>query len=145
MIGGLFIVGIRTCSLGRVWGSRQRKLANPAIRKGWLNDKKIFALIRPLSIAGFQVFVTDFFLFFPWLYFAICSKNLLVQLSVIFVDILLCPYWIRSWHLLRGEIKQEKDWFIVHLGIVVSQLFINDVLNCVFLVSISMWIGDCVE
>ena len=31
-----------------------------------------------------------------------------MQLSVIFVLIFLCSYWIVSWHLLRGEIKQKK-------------------------------------
>ena len=33
--------------------------------------------------------------FLQRLYIAICRKNLLVQLSVIFAHILLCPYWIR--------------------------------------------------
>ena len=57
---------------------------------------KKYLHIWQLSFAGFEVFVTVFFLFLQILYLAICCKNLLVQLSVIFVHILLCPYWIRS-------------------------------------------------
>ena len=36
--------------------SRQRKLANPVIRKGRLNVKKIYLHIRQLSLAGFHGF-----------------------------------------------------------------------------------------
>ena len=93
------------CYLIRRRCSRQRKLANPVIRKGRLNVK--YFHIRQLSLAGFVVSVTVFFPLLQRLYFAICHKNLLVQLSVIFVHILLCPYWTRSWHLLRGEIKKK--------------------------------------
>ena len=88
--------------------SRQRKLANPLIRKG--QTLKKYLHIPQLSFALFAVFVTVFFRFHR-LYFSICRKNLLVQLSVIFVHVLLCPYWIRPWHLLRGEkTNKQTNW-----------------------------------
>ena len=82
---------------------RQRKPANPVIRITRLDVKKVCAF----SATIISWFYHDFFPFFPWLYFAISRKNLLVQLSVIFVNILLCSYWIVSWHLLRSEIKKK--------------------------------------
>ena len=88
--------------------SRQRELANPAIRKGRLNVKKKHLHIRPLSIAGFEVFVTAFSFFLQRFFFAIYGKNLLLQLSIIFVYILLCPYWIRPWHLLRVKLNKKR-------------------------------------
>ena len=145
------------CYLIRRRCSRQRKLANPLIRKG--QTLKKYLHIRQLSFAGFAVFVTVFFRFYTDYIFLSAAKILLVQLSVIFVHILLCPYWIRPWHLLRGEKQTNKqtnklvcrlafphpflpaskrwwlhrqnnsklaqvslltDWFIVHLGIVVT-------------------------
>ena len=87
--------------------SRQRELANPVIRIWWLNVEKIFAYSATI-ISWIRSFCRGFFPFWQRLYFAICRKNLLVQLSVIFVHILLCPYWTRSWHLLRSEIKGKK-------------------------------------
>ena len=91
------------CYLIRRRCSRQRKLANPVIKKG--QTLKKYLNIRQLSKARFAVFVTVFFLFLQRLYFAICRKNPLVQFSVSFVHILLCPYWIGPWHLFRGEKK----------------------------------------
>ena len=88
--------------------SRKRELANPVIRIWWLNVEKIFAYSATI-ISWIRSFCHGFFPFWQRLYFAICRKNLLVQLSVIFVHILLCPYWIRSWHLLKGEMKR-KTW-----------------------------------
>ena len=88
--------------------SRQRKLANPEKRKGRLNVKKIFANSATI-ISWIRGFCHGFCPFLQILCFAICRKDLLVQLSVISVHILLCPYWLRSWHLLRGEIK-KKSW-----------------------------------
>ena len=73
MIGRLLIVGIRTGSaLGRVWGiirrrcSRQRKLANPVIRKGPLNVKKIFAYSVTITTATINTsrLLSRFFSFF---------------------------------------------------------------------------------
>ena len=87
--------------------SRQRKLANPEKRKGRLNVKKIFAYSATI-ISWIRGFCHGFFTFLQILYFAIYRKDLLVQLSVISVHILLCPCWIRSWHLLRGEIKKKS-------------------------------------
>ena len=81
---------------------RQREPANPVIRIRRLDVKRVCAY----SATIISWFCHDFFPFFSWLYFAIFRKNLLVQLSVIFVKILLCSYWIVSWHLLRGEIKK---------------------------------------
>ena len=63
------MVGMRTASLVRVWGYilrrwyRQRETANPAIRIGQLNVKRIFAYSA--TLAGFAVFVKAFFPFFP--------------------------------------------------------------------------------
>ena len=85
---------------------RQRELANPVIRIWWLKVEKIFVYSATI-ISWIRSFCRGFFPFWQRLYFAICRKNLLVQLYVIFVHILLCPYWIRSWHLLRGEIKEN--------------------------------------
>ena len=95
------------CYLIRRRCSRQRKLANPLIRKG--QTLKKYLPIRQLSFALFAVFVTVFFRFYTDYIFLSAAKILLVQLSVIFVHILLCPYWIRSWHLLKGEMKR-KTW-----------------------------------
>ena len=81
------------CYLIRWRCSRQRKLANPLIRKG--QTLKKYLPIRQLSFAGFAVFVTVFFRFYTDYIFLSAAKILLVQLSVIFVHILLCPYWIR--------------------------------------------------
>ena len=91
-------------------GGREKKI-EPClnmleIRKGRLHIKRLLH-IRQLSLAGFAVFVTVFFPFLQRLYFAICRKNLLVQFSVIFVHILLCPFWITPWHRSRGE---KKNW-----------------------------------
>ena len=96
------------CYLIRRRCSRQRKLANPLIRKGRLDVKRIFAYSATI-ISWIRSFCHGFFPFWQRLYFAICRKNLLVQLSVIFVHILLCPYWIRPWHLLRGEKQTNKQ------------------------------------
>ena len=82
----------------------QREPAKPVIRIRRLDVKKICAY----SAAIISWFCHGFFPFFPWLYFDILSKNLLVQLSVIFINILLCSYSIVSWQLLGGEIKQKK-------------------------------------
>ena len=95
------------CYLIRRRCSRQRKLANPLIRKG--QTLKKYLPIRQLSFAGFAVFVTVFFRFYTDYIFLSAAKILLVQLSVIFVHILLCPYWIRPWHLLRGEKQTNKQ------------------------------------
>ena len=73
MIGRLLIVGIRTGSaLGRVWDiirrrcSRQRRLANPVIRKGRLNVKKIFAYSVTITTATINTsrLLSRFFSFF---------------------------------------------------------------------------------
>ena len=141
------------CYLIRRRCSRQRKLANPLIRKGQ-TLKKIFAYSATI-ICWIRGFCHGFFLFYKDYIFLSAAKILLVQLSVIFVHILLCPYWRRSWHLLRSEKETNKlvcrlafphpflpaskrwwlhrqnnsklaqvslpaDWFIVHLGIVVT-------------------------
>ena len=95
------------CYLIRRRCSRQRKLANPLIRKG--QTLKKYLPIRQLSFALFAVFVTVFFRFYTDYIFLSAAKILLVQLSVIFVHILLCPYWIRPWHLLRGEKQTNKQ------------------------------------
>ena len=95
------------CYLIRRRCSRQRKLANPLIRKG--QTLKKYLPIRQLSFAGFAVFVTVFFRFYTDYIFLSAAKILHVQLSVIFVHILLCPYWIIPWHLLRGEKQTNKQ------------------------------------
>ena len=95
------------CYLIRRRCSRQRKLANPLIRKG--QTLKKYLPIRQLSFGLFAVFVTVFFRFYTDYIFLSAAKILLVQLSVIFVHILLCPYWIRPWHLLRGEKQTNKQ------------------------------------
>ena len=98
------------CYLIRRWCSRQRKLANPLIRKGRLNVKKNICIFGNYHLLDSR-FWSRFFPFLHRLYFAICRKNLLVQLSVIFVQVLLCPYWIRPWHLLRGEnTNKQTNW-----------------------------------
>ena len=106
---------IASSSYYLVWGKlkrwyRQREPSKPAIRIEQFSNSILnvgnyrFFWIGRLGLG----FYCGFFPFFPWLYFAICRKNLLVQLSVTFVHILLCPYWIVSWHLLMGEIKKKK-------------------------------------
>ena len=61
------------CYLIRRRCSRQRKLANPLIRKG--QTLKKYLHIRQLSFALFAVFVTVFFPFLHRLYISICRKN----------------------------------------------------------------------
>ena len=107
---------IASSSYYLVWGKlkrwyRQREPSKPAIRIEQFSNSILnvgnyrFFWIGRLGLG----FYCGFFPFFPWLYFAICRKNLLVQLSVTFVHILLCPYWIRPWHLLRGEKQTNKQ------------------------------------
>ena len=95
------------CYLIRRWCSRQQKLANPLIRKGQ-TLKKLFAYSATI-ICWIRGFCHVFLLFYKDYIFLSAAKILLVQLSVIFVHVLLCPYWIRPWHLLRGEKKTNKQ------------------------------------
>ena len=141
------------CYLIRRRCSRQRKLANPLIRKG--QTLKKYLHIRQLSFALFAVFVTVFFPFLHRLYISICRKNppratfchFCSHFALSLLDKILTPlkgrneeknlvcrlafphpflpaskhWWLHrqnNWKL--PQVSLLADWFIVHLGIVVT-------------------------
>ena len=82
-------------------------------RRKWINVKKYVHIRNNHQLDS--RFLLRLFSLLLWLYFYHSllilwkfSTNFLAQLSVIFVYILLCSYWIVSWHLLRGEIKKNS-------------------------------------
>ena len=142
------------CYLIRRRCSRQRKLANPLIRKG--QTLKKYLHIRQLSFALFVVFVTVFFPFSQTIFFYLpqkspratfchfCSRFALSLLDKTLTPVkgwknkqtnkLVCrlafPYPFlpasKRWRLHRqnnsnlAQVSLPADWFIVHLGIVVT-------------------------
>ena len=119
MNGRLLIVGIRTGSaLGRVWGiirrrcSRQRKLANPVIRKGRLNVKKIFAYSVTITTATINTsrLLSRFFSFFTKTLFCYLPQkspratfcHFCSHFALSLLDKILTP--------LKGRNKGKKNW-----------------------------------
>ena len=82
--------------------------ANPAIRKGRLNVKKKHLHIRPLSIAGFEVFVTAFFLFFTKTIFCYLRQKSPLATFYHFCLHFALPLLDKTLTPLKGKIKQKK-------------------------------------